>query len=152
MKILIADDGSEFSSSAVDLAAKLIKGTADVVEVKLVTVIQPAAAMDIEMYVESLEEMRDPSNPNYLEAVKLCETSVNRLKKQLDGTASVSYEVLVGPAAQSIVELAEEWQPNLIVVGSHGRGFWERMWLGSVADRVVHHAPCSVLIAKRSSA
>ena len=38
--------------------------------------------------------------------------------------------------------------PDLIVVGSHGRGFWGRL-LGSVSDGVVHHAPCSVLVVRK---
>jgi nucleotide-binding universal stress UspA family protein len=51
-------------------------------------------------------------------------------------------------AERFILEEAAEWQPNMIVVGSHGRGFWGRMTLGSVSDSVMHHAPCPVLIAR----
>jgi len=47
-----------------------------------------------------------------------------------------------------IVEAAEEWDADMIVVGSHGHGFWGRLALGSVSDAVIHQAPCSVLIAK----
>ncbi len=49
---------------------------------------------------------------------------------------------------ESIVEEAQKWSADLIVLGSHGYGFWERMLLGSVSNAVVHHAPCSVLIVR----
>jgi nucleotide-binding universal stress UspA family protein len=61
---------------------------------------------------------------------------------------SISTEVLRGSPAQRIVERAEEWGADLIVVGSHGRGFWGRL-LGSVSNGVVHHAPCSVLVVRK---
>jgi nucleotide-binding universal stress UspA family protein len=118
--------------------------------VKVVTAIQPAAATDVEMLIEWLEDLKDPSNPSYKDACDLCEASAARLSERLgESDVKVSREVLVGPAAQAIVELAEEWRPDLIVIGSHGRGFWKRMWLGSVADRVTRHAPCSVLIVRK---
>ena len=49
---------------------------------------------------------------------------------------------------EQIIELAREWGADLIVVGSHGRGFWGRL-LGSVSTGVVHHAPCSVLVVRK---
>lgn len=63
----------------------------------------------------------------------------------------ISTELLSGSPDQQIVERAKEWNAELIVVGSHGRGFWGRM-LGSVSDGVVHHAPCSVLVVRKSTA
>jgi len=60
----------------------------------------------------------------------------------------MSTNVERGRAASIIVEIAEEWKADLIVVGSHGHGFWTRNLLGSVFDGVVHHAPCSVLVVR----
>jgi nucleotide-binding universal stress UspA family protein len=64
--------------------------------------------------------------------------------------ASVKIDVIVelGRPAQIIVETAEDWDADLVVVGSHGRGFWRRLTLGSISDAVSHHARCAVLIAK----
>jgi len=64
------------------------------------------------------------------------------------GECSVSTEVLRGAPDQQILAKAKEWNADLIVVGSHGRGFWGRL-LGSVSDGVVHHAECSVLVVRR---
>ena len=65
-----------------------------------------------------------------------------------DGEFVVNTEVLRGPPDQQIIEKAKEWKADLIVVGSHGRGFWGRL-LGSVSNGVVHHAPCSVLVVRK---
>jgi nucleotide-binding universal stress UspA family protein len=49
--------------------------------------------------------------------------------------------------ATRIVELAKQWPADLIVMGSHGRGGVQRMLRGSVAEQVMRHAPCPILIA-----
>jgi nucleotide-binding universal stress UspA family protein len=48
----------------------------------------------------------------------------------------------------AIVEAASEWPADLIVMGSHGRRGLDRLLLGSVAESVVRHAPCSVHIVR----
>lgn len=53
-----------------------------------------------------------------------------------------------GSAYAEIVRRAEAWHADTIVMGSHGRTGLARAVLGSVAERVVQHAPCSVLIAR----
>ena len=68
-----------------------------------------------------------------------------------DSRFSISTEILRGPPDQIIIEKAREWNADLIVVGSHGRGFWGRL-LGSVSNGVLHHAPCSVLVVRKPSA
>jgi nucleotide-binding universal stress UspA family protein len=64
--------------------------------------------------------------------------------------ASISIQVVKGKPAQMLVEIADERKADMIVVGSHGRGFWGRALLGSVSDAVVHHAGCSVLVIRKS--
>ena len=54
--------------------------------------------------------------------------------------------VLAGSPAQEIVRYADDQQADLIVVGSHGRAMVGRLLLGSVADRVLHHAGQAVLV------
>ncbi len=64
----------------------------------------------------------------------------------------VSTQVLEGSPKKMIVEEAERWGADLILVGSHGHGPAERFLLGSVAQAVAVHAPCSVEIVRRLSA
>lgn len=57
-----------------------------------------------------------------------------------------------GAADAAIVERAQAWKADYVVVGSHGRSGLSRMLLGSVAERVARQAPCSVLVARPLSA
>lgn len=65
------------------------------------------------------------------------------------GTTPPALEFLeTGKPAAKIVEGAKCWPADLIVIASHGRGRIERLLLGSVADAVVRHAPCPVLVVR----
>jgi nucleotide-binding universal stress UspA family protein len=64
------------------------------------------------------------------------------------GIAIRKSEVVAGETYRSIVEVAKLGDYDLIVVGTHGRKQLARVVLGSVAERVVRHAPCPVLVAR----
>ena len=64
----------------------------------------------------------------------------------------VSYEVTVGTPAKAIMELAQAQQASLIVMMSHGRGWFKRAILGSVADEILRHSSVPVLIIKTKEA
>ena len=53
-----------------------------------------------------------------------------------------------GPAAQTIVDLADSARAELVVVGTHGRTGLSRLTLGSTAEAVIRSAPCSVLVVR----
>jgi nucleotide-binding universal stress UspA family protein len=53
-----------------------------------------------------------------------------------------------GDAAAEIVRLAEERKVDMIVISSHGRTGFGRLIFGSIAEEVVRHAPCPVLVVK----
>lgn len=60
-----------------------------------------------------------------------------------------SFEFVVdGSPAKEIVKAAAEWPAELIVLGSHGRRGVARAILGSVAEHVMRHAPCPVLVTR----
>jgi nucleotide-binding universal stress UspA family protein len=62
------------------------------------------------------------------------------------GVANVSSELVSGPPWEQIIDLVDP--EDLIVMGTHGRTGITRLLLGSVAEKVVRHAPCSVLVAR----
>ena len=55
-----------------------------------------------------------------------------------------------GDPADSILDVAEERDADLIIVGNRGRTGAKRFLLGSVPNRISHHAPCAVLIIRTS--
>jgi nucleotide-binding universal stress UspA family protein len=56
--------------------------------------------------------------------------------------------VVAGMPADEIVKAAGDWPADLIVIGSHGRGGVQRALLGSVAEGVMRHASCPVLVIR----
>ena len=148
MKILLAVDGSNFSDEAVREVARRPWPTGS--EVKIVSVVEPpvppspeAWGMTVGDYLKGEEEWRRE------QARKTLEAAVQFLDKREDKTLKVTTETLLGPPPQMILEEAEYWGADLIVIGSHGYGFWDRLLLGSVSQAVASHAKCSVEIVKR---
>jgi nucleotide-binding universal stress UspA family protein len=70
--------------------------------------------------------------------------------KRLAGR-QVELEVRLGTVHEEIVKLARERQADVIVVGMHGHGFLAHALAGSTAERVLHHAPCPVLVVPHDS-
>ena len=149
MKILIATDGSQFSDAAVEKVCRMVEKAKDV-NVKIVSAYeQPVMAVAAPYAISAgynpiLEkEMREMAAQAVAQAEQKISERFPVLKENL------STHVLSGSPEQAIVEEAENWGADLIVVGSHGYGFWERMFLGSVSNAIVHHAPCSVLVVRK---
>jgi nucleotide-binding universal stress UspA family protein len=111
-------------------------------ELVLVHVMEPMPALADEMYVARRMQIR-------VEEEAAARKQLDRLlarAKQLEIPAS---DVLVeGAAAEAIVQAAHERGAALIVMGTHGRTGVRKMFLGSVAERVVATAPCPVLTVR----
>lgn len=146
MKILIATDGSDFSKAAIDEACRMaIRPNDEVLVISCYEDAYPIAAepfaISAEFY-QKFEESMNEFSEGFLASAK------EELTQKFPVGVNVSTEVIRGPAPQEIVERADKWGADLIVVGSHGRGFWGRL-LGSVSNGVVHNAPCTVLVVKK---
>lgn len=73
-----------------------------------------------------------------------------RVEEDFRGTAAtVERSVLFGPASDELIAAAGEPDVDLMVVGARGLGPVARLLLGSVSERVFHHAGCPVLVVKR---
>ncbi|HEU4581401.1 MAG TPA: universal stress protein [Polyangiaceae bacterium] len=73
------------------------------------------------------------------------ELAALRVRAETGGASSVETLVTEGPPAEEIVRCAERGAFDLIVIGTHGRRGFQRMLLGSVAERVTRLAACPVL-------
>jgi nucleotide-binding universal stress UspA family protein len=79
------------------------------------------------------------------EAATYLQAVADRLRKQ---RVTVECEQVEGPADQTIAERARSLGADLIAMTTHGRGGLGRLVFGSVADAVLRHAPCPVLLVR----
>ncbi len=151
MKILIATDGSDFSRAAIEKCCQFIS-TKKHTDIKIISVVEHLTPMGAEPFAVSAEyyaQTEADLRKNAKESVAVAEKIIN--EKLPEANIFISTEVFIGSVKQSIVDEAEKFGADLIVVGSHGYGFLDRVLLGSISDFVVHHAPCSVLVVRQIS-
>lgn len=140
MRILLAVDGSKPSEAAVKVLSEMPWPKESTVRVLWVgqnisPVIPELALVDVEDVVVRLDR----------EGEKLVERVATSLRNT---QLSVEKTTRRGDARHEIVNEAKEWHADLIVLGSHGLTGFSHWLIGSVAENVVRHAPCSVLIAR----
>jgi nucleotide-binding universal stress UspA family protein len=73
---------------------------------------------------------------------------IDEFRKRLPQPLTALEFVQIGSPLTEIVNAATEWPADLIVIGSHGRAGIRRALLGSVAEGVMRHAPCPVLVVR----
>jgi nucleotide-binding universal stress UspA family protein len=138
MKILVAYDGSECADSALDdLRRSGLKSDA---QIKVLSVLE--------------NWLPPPSSVELLELIdrdqiyqKLAQAGALRLRSMEAGW-DVNSESGAGSPGTVIIEKAEQWGADLIVVGSHGRTGLGRLFFGSISQKVLHDAHCSVRVAR----
>ena len=148
MKILIATDGSDFSDAAINKCADMVLKPEET-EIKVISVYERLRPMSGEPFGVSNEYYNQAEKASKKLAFEAVEKAVQTLQQRFPKVV-LSTAVEPGGAAKVIVETAEDWHANMILMGSHGRGFWARNMIGSVSDGVVHHAPCSVMIIRKA--
>lgn len=142
----MATDGSEYSRKAIEKCCQSIVSPDDT-EIKVISVYQRVFPLDTFMQSAEYSEQLE------IAALKTAEENADKAAAQIREyfpNINLTAEAKSGAPYQVIIEEAETWQADLIVVGSHGNGFWGRALLGSVSDSVVHHAPCSVLVVRNN--
>jgi nucleotide-binding universal stress UspA family protein len=136
-KILHANDGSDHAFNALALALKIAKQTG--AELHMVCV------EEISYMPDAIEEIREETGV----AVRRFHTVVNRARSMAEQSqVKLKTHVLAGHPVRDIVDLAGDLKADLLVVGASGHSaLYDRM-VGSRADRLVHLAPCPVLVVK----
>jgi universal stress protein A len=90
-----------------------------------------------------------PSPNELISAAKLeAKRLVAAIRQRLLPQSSILEFFQVGTPSDQIVKAAEEWSADLLVIGSHGRGGMQRALLGSVAEAVMRHAPCPLVVVR----
>jgi nucleotide-binding universal stress UspA family protein len=157
MKILIAYDGSDCADAALDDLQRA--GLPVAAEAQIISVAEvwlpppPPSSYEI---LERANEVKVPADFKRVyargcaamkAALALAERASDRVKMNFPGW-KVFADASCGSPAWEVVFRADEWKPDLVVVGSHGRTALGRFVLGSVSQRVLTEARCSVRIAR----
>lgn len=144
-RIVVGTDGSDTATQAVSQAVELAKLTG--AQLSIVSAYEPVSKRRIEE-----EKQGAPSDVQYeigpREDVNRILDSATIVAKQ-DGV-DVQVHPMEGDPADAILNVAEETNADLIVVGNKGMTGAKRFLLGSVPNNVSHHAPCSVIIVRTS--
>ena len=150
MKILLAVDGSTCSDAAVEEIATRPWPTSS--EIKVLSAFELPIPPTPEAWAippDYFEEL-DRSAKEHAKAI--VERALETLRRRLHSSVAITGECLPGPAKTVILDEAENWKADLIVVGSHGYRAWERFLLGSVSQAIVSHARCSVEVVRTREA
>jgi nucleotide-binding universal stress UspA family protein len=134
-KILLATEGSKYSIAATLKAISFAKSYGGELKVLSAVDIPP------EYYAEAPYAVDD--------LVKKAKAITAGVKKQAED-AGVKVDTYVGEADafDAIIKLATEEKVGMVIIGSHGRTGLRRLLMGGVAEKVIGHAPCPVLVVK----
>lgn len=154
-RIIIAYDGSEWSNGAIEELSRV--GFRDEAQVHVVAVADVLLPTNPDgpdaTFPASLTPLGQRARAHALEildeAKRLAQRGCARVKEGFPDWVTEPVAVADSPA-WGIIKHAHEWRAGLIVLGSHGRSAFQRVFLGSVSHKVAAEAPCSVLIARHS--
>ena len=140
--IVVGTDGSETAEKAVGQAMELAKVHGATLHV--VTAFQPVSSEGFQSSRGVPAEFSSSASPR--DAVDALLGEIAHLATE----AAIPFETYarMGDPADALLDVAEERDADLIVVGNKGMTGAKRFLLGSVQNKVSHHAPCSVLIIR----
>lgn len=163
MKVLIAYDGSDCAGAAIEDLSRAGLPAAEI-EAMILTATEswvPLAEEDLKEDVytealgfaggETLKQMRGAAMEQLAEGERLAQQAEFQVQGKFPAWR-VRHKIVSGFPERGIMAVANEWKPDLIVVGSHGRSAAGRFVLGSVSLRVLSEAKCSVRIARQPQA
>ena len=147
MKILLPIDDTPCSTAAVD--AVLGQFRPEATEVRLLHVIE--WPKHTPMYL-TMAEGRSAGGDILASRDKAFQdgehVTANAAKRLQTCGFQTSSNIVPGVARETILDVADDWHPDLIVMGSHGWKGLDRLLLGSVSDAVVRQASCSVQVVR----
>lgn len=155
MKILVAYDGSECADAALeDLKRAGLNAEAEVLVMSLADVFVPAPVDEevdntFPMYVPDGVRRAHERAKRKLEQAEVLAKRASEQIKSLFPKWHVSYEAQADSPAWALIRTADHWKPDLIVMGARGHSvFGGRLIFGSISQRVLYEARCSVRIAR----
>jgi universal stress protein A len=149
-RILVPTDLSPFSQRGVARAAEFARALKS--KVLLVFVVEKTYFAPLSMVGQAPVTFRGEGDL-LGETVEFGEKRLKEVaEKQFPGVDVETKVIVAASAAAGILDAADAYHPDLIVIASHGRSGMMHLLLGSAAEKVVRHATCEVLVVRSSDA
>ncbi|MDN5248512.1 universal stress protein [Bartonella sp. TP] len=146
-KILVATDGSKIAEKGIIAGAKLAKGLNAELFIVTVTSAIPSYTIDIQPeYAGTASAFEDTNADIAKEAKNILEQGCAIAKQYYDNVKAIHAENPI--AAQGIIDSANEYGAEIIIIASHGRTGLTRMLLGSQAQEILNLSQLPVLVVK----
>lgn len=141
--IVVGTDGSETATQAVKEAVALAEKLG--AELRIVSAYSPVSESQ-----QRREKHDAPSDVEWMVSERGDADGTLQDAEQIAKDAGVSVKTFArqGDPSDAILDVAEETKADLVVVGNRGMTGAKRFLLGSVPNKISHHAPCSVLIVR----
>jgi nucleotide-binding universal stress UspA family protein len=144
MKVVLAVDGSRYSADALDAVATRPWPSGTTVRVLSVATLDRVLSVTAQGG-KAVELERKAATKDAEELTTLIANSLRTKGLFVDPV------VPVGDPREAIVNESKNWGANLIIIGAYGHSGAKSWSLGSVAESVVKHAPCSVEVVRKTS-
>lgn len=153
-RVILTSDGSDLARLALPQAAAVaIPGGTTIV---LVAAIDSPAEISLEGQPTGWLDLGGSISESEVHAIveeqrRVATAHLRELQHDLEaaGVQSVELHIVEGSAGPALVRAATDLSADLIVMATHGRSGPSRSLLGSVADHVVRHASCPVLLVRK---
>lgn len=142
-RILAATDFSPLGDAAIRRAALL--ATREDAEFRIVHAMPRPSVLDSVFGA-------DDNLPTRMRTVAAARLAALVESAKRSGARQVCGEIAEGSAHRAIADATESFRPDLLVIGAHGRGLLQQLFLGGSASRILTHAPCPVLVVRREPA
>lgn len=150
MKILLAVDGSPCSDTAIAEVAR--RPWPEGSEVRMIVAVEIPTLPVTEAAVLSAQFFEDAEKAARNRAGSVIEDALAKFRAHGNQLLPVTTAIIGDSPKEAIVEEAERWGADLVVVGSHGYRGFKRYLLGSVSQAVATRAKCSVEIVRANEA
>lgn len=137
-KILLATDGSENAKRAANEAAGLARELSSHVILVYIINNPPSQSRMVKANFDVHSLLEEDAKSEIKHTIDIFEKD----------SLAYTLKVAIGDPAAEIIEIAEKERADLIVIGSRGLGAIKGVFLGSVSQKVTHHAKCPVMIVK----
>jgi nucleotide-binding universal stress UspA family protein len=146
MHVLVPTDGSDIAIEAATRGLSLLAPMTKVTLLDIVSDLPIDPGGGIEGPILSPEQADELEKSEELGATRSMAETEAAIKPVLPPTVVIEQRTEMGDPAAMICTVARDLGVDVVVIGSHGKGFLARVVLGSVSEHVARHAPCPVLV------